>query len=132
MLILVIGAAGSGKSFFTEHKLFCYIGNQQFDVIREPTPAQLKTPEIAEKITNSVLVIEAGTDKDIPQELRPKADLYVFMTHLALGDFFNRQSNDVHEICNKRVYCAAKAVCGVDYTPVVFDPNGKRFIIHYD
>lgn len=133
MLILIFGEAGSGKTFFTDHKLFPYVGKRELEVIRDALPAQLKSADIAAKFQgDGVLVIEAHTDKDVPQELRDKADYIVFTTITALGDYFNRLSNDVGDIRQKRAYSAVKAVCGVQFTPVVYDPNGKRFIVHYD
>lgn len=132
MLILVLGQAGSGKSFFTEHKLFPYVGNSHIEVISEPTPAQLKNSDILEQLKDKVYVIEVQSDKDVPQDLRARADLFVFMTNAALGAYFDRIANDVADLRNQRAYSAVKSICGVGYTPVVFDPNAKRFIVHYD
>lgn len=137
MLILVIGEAGSGKTFFTEQKLYPYVGARTVEVIRDPTPGRLKALDIADKLRqqskgDSVLVIEAVTDKDVPFDLRTQADYLVFMTPYVLGSYFDRSSNDVGYLRNTRVLSAMKAICGVGHTPVVFDPNGKRFIAHYD
>lgn len=132
MLILVIGEAGSGKTWFTEYKLFPYVGNKTVEIIREPTPSQLKDNNIPEKIKDSIVVIELFTDKDCPGDIRKLADLIVFTTHTAMSDYFGRNANDVADVRKKRVYSVVRSICGVDYTPVVFDPNAKRFIVHYD
>lgn len=138
MLILVIGEAGSGKTFFTEQKLYPYVGARSVEVIRDPTPGRLKALDIAGKfrqqsLDDSVLVIEAVTDKDIPHELRTQADYLVFMSPCALESYFGRLVNDVDSLRREsRVFAAMKAICGVNHTPVIFDPNGKRFIAHYD
>jgi len=129
MLILVIGKTGSGKSTFTEHQLFPYVGSRPIKVIAEPSPAQLKAENF--NLVDDAIVIEVTTDKDVPADLRSRADYIVFMTDVSMGVYFEREANDVSEVRNKRVYSAVKSICGVDFTPVVFDPNSKRFMVHY-
>lgn len=129
MLILILGKTGSGKSFFTEHQLFPYVSGETVKVISEPSPAQLKANPV--DFSSGHLVIEAISDKDVPADLRARADYVVFMTDNSMQEYFDRSSNDMGEIRSKRSYSLVKSICGVDYTPVVFDPNSKRFIIHY-
>ena len=129
MLILIIGKTGSGKSTFTEHQLFPYVGGKTIKVIAEPTPAQLKAGNL--NFVDDAIVIEVSTDKDVPTEMRLQADYVVFMTDFAMKSYFEREANDVAEISSSRAYSACRSICGIDYTPVVFDPNGKRFLVHY-
>ena len=130
MLILVLGETGSGKTFFTEHKLFPYVGGKKVIVFNEALPMQLKNISLED--SEIAIVVEAMTDRDVPNELRQKADFIAFMTATSLEAYFSRVINDLIDVREKRIYAAMKTVCGVDYTPVVFDPNSKRFIAHYD
>lgn len=134
MLIIILGETNSGKTFFTEKRLFSYVGTREIEVIRDPLPAQLKDESFIKKASNSevTLVIEAISDKDIPANLRLQADYCIFMTRKSLVDYFDRVVNDCLNIRNSRTFDATSAICGIDYNAIAYDRDGKRLIIHFN